>query len=89
MSTDLEADQTAPEITEEIQADKVRLFELTSVFARTHIRTYERRLNAAELMNGELYTGLVSIDSLKEHFQTEAWSELQDPDSNLRKLLSA
>ena len=76
ISKDLEMDQPAPEITDEIQADPVRVFEFTTPFARTHVTTYERRLNESETMNGELCTGFVNIDALKEHFQTEAWSDL-------------
>ena len=85
-SKDLESDQPAPTIE---NADPVRLFELDLPFCRTHITTYVNRLNAAESFSGEEPSGLIHIDSFKEHFVTEAWSDLQDPASLLRKVLDS
>ena len=72
-SNDIQMDQPAPDI-EEIQKETcpIKLFELGFPFTRTHILAFEERLNEATTADGVN----VSMDKLKESYQTEAWNDL-------------
>lgn len=65
-------DQPAPDL-ELYAADPLRLFEVDFPFSRTHILAFEERLNESTT---EPEGSIVSLDTMKEKFQTEAWSEL-------------
>ena len=56
----------------EQETDLAKLFELQFPFTRTMITAFEERLNEATTADGVN----VSMEKLKESYQTEAWTDL-------------
>ena len=61
--------------------DAIQTFEDSLPFNRIHVDTVMRLIGKAEA------DGVVSLNSLREHFNTPAWYELKDSSSRLSKIL--
>lgn len=65
--------------------DPYEKFELSLPFCRTLIKTYCAKVYEADRICGE--KGFVTLDELRNQFNSPAWAAINDDDSKLTKVL--
>ena len=67
--------------------DELTKFELSLPFCRTDIAAFNRVLTEAETDYGKANNS-IDFQTLRKHFTTSSWAQLDDNQSPLRKLLA-
>ena len=81
-----DTEKDLPEVTRNVK-DQYLKFELSLPFQRILLNNFLKKLDNALKACGD--ESFVTIDALKAEFKTDAWRELNQPDSNLVKMLTS